>query len=58
LEIPTDLQKTFDEHPQAKANYLSKAPSKQKQYLYGLVLVKTEAARKSRIEKIIQELIE
>jgi uncharacterized protein YdeI (YjbR/CyaY-like superfamily) len=56
LEIPEDLQTAFDENPQTKANYLSKAPSKQKQYLHGLILVKTETARKNRIEKIIQEL--
>ncbi|MDR2206935.1 MAG: YdeI/OmpD-associated family protein [Flavobacteriaceae bacterium] len=57
LEIPKDLQMSFDENPQAKTNYLSKSPSKQKQYLYGLVLIKTETARKSRIEKIINDLI-
>ncbi|MBX9049644.1 hypothetical protein HCH04_15125 [Bacteroides thetaiotaomicron] len=55
-EIPPDLEQAFALHPEAKESYLSKSPSIKKQFLYRLVLVKTEETRNKRIEEIIEIL--
>lgn len=52
--IPTDLQKAFNETPEAFDNYNNFAPSYRKSYLYWLNQAKRETTRLKRIEEIIK----
>jgi len=51
--IPEDLQKAFDAHPTAFANYQNFAPSYRKNYLYWLNQAKRTETKQKRIQQII-----
>ncbi|MGB3607600.1 MAG: YdeI/OmpD-associated family protein [Psychroserpens sp.] len=52
--IPEDLQRAFDDSPEASNNYANFSPSYRKQYLYWLNQAKTQATREKRIAEIIE----
>lgn len=53
LVIPPDLQKAFDENPNAFENYMNFSPSYRKSYLYWLNHAKREETRQKRIKEIV-----
>lgn len=53
LIIPPDLQKAFDENPNAFENYMNFSPSYRKSYLYWLNQGKREETRQKRIKEIV-----
>ncbi|MCH9664080.1 MAG: YdeI/OmpD-associated family protein [Gammaproteobacteria bacterium] len=53
LIVPLDLQKEFDVHPKAFANYQSFAKTYKKNYLYWLNQAKKEETRQKRIKEIV-----
>lgn len=52
--IPEDLQRAFDQNPQAFDNYNQFAPSYRKSYLYWLNDAKRDTTRQKRILEIIK----
>lgn len=53
LEIPSDLEKAFQQNPIAFNNYLKFSPSYRKSYLYWLNQAKRDETRNIRITEII-----
>lgn len=58
LVIPKDLQKAFDENPQAFTNYENFPRSSRKSYLYWLNQAKREETREKRVSAIIKHCAE
>ena len=57
VEIPADLQKTFDRNKIAKSNFKKLAPSKKKAIVLSINDAKTEETKIKRIDKAIEQLL-
>ena len=57
VELPSDLQKAFDQNPKAKDNFDKLSPSKQKAIVVAINDAKTEDTKTKRIDKTIAQLL-
>ncbi|HTQ27728.1 MAG TPA: YdeI/OmpD-associated family protein [Puia sp.] len=57
IELPVEWQKALDKNKTAKTSFEKLPPSRKKAMVLSITGAKTEATRKSRIEKAIAELV-
>lgn len=57
VEVPTDLQKVFEENNSAKINFEKLSPSKKKAIVISINEAKTKETKMKRIAKILEQLL-